>query len=149
MDNSETNNSLIQKIYINKETSVNNEAFTSITKYEGEGSGGTITAGFQVTCMPNHFGTDCSTFCKNVTGDKFTCDENGSRVCLTGWTNPDYYCQTCEPMCIWLSFICVFVVNLCLKVIAVLNVGYIYSFSSLPRGATVLQWCQLHRKWNW
>ena len=103
MDNSGDDDDLIQKISIDEETSVNDEGFTPETSYNGLGFGGKLTARFQVTCTPNHFGTDCSTFCKNGTGDNFVCDENGSRVCLPGWTHPDQYCQTCKPASLHIS----------------------------------------------
>ena len=96
MDNSGNSDSLIEKIYIYEETSVNSEISASATSYSGLGSSGELTAQFQVICTPNHYGSDCSTFCQNGTGDNFTCDENGSRVCLAGWTDTDSYCQTCK-----------------------------------------------------
>ena len=103
MDNSGDDDELIQKLSIDEETSVNDEGFTPETSYDGLGCGGKLTASFQVTCAPNHFGTDCSTFCKNGTGDNFVCDKNGARVCLSGWTHPDQYCQTCKPASLHIS----------------------------------------------
>uniref|UniRef100_A0A915JPV0 Delta-like protein n=1 Tax=Romanomermis culicivorax TaxID=13658 RepID=A0A915JPV0_ROMCU len=55
--------------------------------------------GYRVRCDPGYFGDKCGQSCvprNNETGH-FTCDEQGHRKCLPGWSNVDLMCT--KPVC--------------------------------------------------
>ena len=65
--------------------------YTNRTTYRGFYGIGELDLSFQVMCLENFYGPDCATECipmdSNVTGH-FTCNSDGSRVCLTGYAAP-------------------------------------------------------------
>nr|VZI52555.1 unnamed protein product [Spirometra erinaceieuropaei] len=54
----------------------------------------TYELAIQFQCSPNHYGHDCSRVCEPVK-DRFSCDQQGRKICVTGWSG-----QHCDkPIC--------------------------------------------------
>lgn len=49
-----------------------------------------VSYSYRVSCAPTYFGPDCSRSCVPVddSSGHFTCDENGEKICQSGYTNP-------------------------------------------------------------
>ena len=56
---------------------------------QGVHNSATVSAEFRVDCNTNFYGSNCATFCVATDNSQghYTCDSNGGRVCLSGWTN--------------------------------------------------------------
>ncbi len=49
-----------------------------------------LNGGLRVVCREGYFGSDCS--CRDNSTGHFTCDANGTKVCLPGYQNPETNC---------------------------------------------------------
>lgn len=72
-------------------------SYSSINSHLGYYNRVTMTFRFRVICDTNYYGADCTRFCvsqdSNTLGH-YTCNANGDRVCLDGYTGVD--CLTRE-----------------------------------------------------
>ena len=71
--------------------------FTELTTDQGTYNMTTLTFNFRVVCKENYYGSDCSvlSFCEPQDDDTlghYTCDSNGTLLCLTGYQNPASNC---------------------------------------------------------
>ena len=75
-----------------------NDTFTSAMSYAGANGEGNISLQFQAICKANYYGADCASYCiatdDSVSGH-YTCNSDGSKSCLAGWTNLSTNCLTC------------------------------------------------------
>ena len=93
---SDSDNELIANIFIDLFL-FPGDGFNSVGSY-GTNTGGYITLQFKVECNDNYYGLDCGRFCEDTDDDTghFTCNSNGDKVCLPGWSKPSSNCLTCE-----------------------------------------------------
>ena len=89
---------LIDEITTDQSLAVSDE-FTSEDDYTGEHGVVIMTLIFRVICNTNYYGSDCRTFCRprNDSTGHYTCDEDGNRVCLDGYTDVSNDCLTSKP----------------------------------------------------
>ncbi|VDK76769.1 unnamed protein product [Dibothriocephalus latus] len=64
----------------------------------------TYELAIQFQCSPNRYGQDCSRYCEPVK-DRFSCDRQGRKVCMAGWSGQDCEKQFQEFYC-WHFFKC-------------------------------------------
>ena len=86
---------LVDDIIINKDLtpSIGNLPRAS---YNGAHRKVSMDMSFTLRCSPKFYGSECIVFCAPVddsTGH-FTCDANGDKVCLDGWTDTIGSCLT-------------------------------------------------------
>ena len=63
----------------------------------GDHNRGTIVLSFQLECLPEFYGRNCSILCEpfnDKVNGHFTCGQNGERVCRNGWQDPGNRCLT-------------------------------------------------------
>lgn len=55
-----------------------------------------ISFSYRMVCEQNYYGNSCSRLCipRNDAFGHYSCDSNGNRVCLPGWSNVASYCTT-------------------------------------------------------
>ena len=89
---------LVEKVFVQMTGLTVASSFTSATSYSGQHGQGSITLQFQVVCDTNYYGANCVTFCQptNSSAGHYTCASDGSKVCLSGWSNPSGNCLTRE-----------------------------------------------------
>ncbi|KAL7061994.1 hypothetical protein AAHC03_01762 [Spirometra sp. Aus1] len=58
----------------------------------------TYELAIQFQCSPNHYGHDCSRVCESVK-DRFSCDPQGRKVCVAGWSGQDCDKPICRKGC--------------------------------------------------
>lgn len=71
------------------------DSFTRYEIYTGRYQNSQIELQFRLQCDPNFFGNDCSKYCMDtdrIGSGHYSCDENGNKVCLEGWSNPAQSC---------------------------------------------------------
>ena len=76
--------------------------FTSISTYTGVNGEGSISLQFQVVCETNFYGANCASYCINTNSSSghYTCDSDGTKTCLPGWSSPSTNCLTRKlPAC--------------------------------------------------
>ena len=86
----------VDDVYI-VETLSPSSSFTSETWYTGVNGSSEIRLSFRVQCDATFYGSDCATYCvdTDVNGvGHYTCDFNGQKICLSGWTDANYNCLT-------------------------------------------------------
>ena len=91
-----TRNEHVDDIYI-VETLSPSSSFTTETWYTGVYGNSEIRLSFRVQCDVTFYGSDCATHCVNTDDDgigHYTCDSNGQKICLSGWTDANYNCLT-------------------------------------------------------
>ncbi len=88
----------IDNIFI--EGSLRDNSLSSSMMFAGEQSKITVSVQFQRVCDTNFYGVDCLTRCIAADNDvdgHYTCDsQNGSRICLSGYSNPISNCIESE-----------------------------------------------------
>ena len=89
---------LIARIFADISLPVSDQ-FTASMTFQGsttQTSTISMTFRFRVMCAANYFSLDCTVFCegRNDSLGHFTCDANGDKVCLNGYTNPATDCVT-------------------------------------------------------
>ena len=88
-----TSDDLVDQVYVDISLSPS-DSFTSYQYYAGIHGNSRIELRFRVRCEANYYGTDCAHYCV-LTDDHsghYSCDSNGYKVCLSGWTNPGQSC---------------------------------------------------------
>ena len=76
--------------------------FTPVVTRTGDAGKVTMTFQYRVMCQPNYYGANCFTFCRprdDSTGH-YTCDSNGDKVCLDGYTDESSDCITGVCVCV-------------------------------------------------
>ena len=55
-----------------------------------------ISFSYRMVCLQNYYGNSCSRLCvpRDDANGHYSCDINGNRVCLPGWSNVAAYCTT-------------------------------------------------------
>ena len=91
---------LVDKVFINMLLSVNPSYTRHI--YTGTHGRGSITLEFSVICATNFYGPSCTTYCVNTNNNAghYTCNSDGTKTCLSGWSNPSGNCLRREIACI-------------------------------------------------
>lgn len=58
----------------------------------------TMQLGFRVMCDSDYYGSDCTVLCRSRddTTGHYSCDTNGNRVCLSGYSGVDCLTGKCE-----------------------------------------------------
>ncbi|WKY10862.1 hypothetical protein Q1695_002874 [Nippostrongylus brasiliensis] len=85
-----------QRVLLFKNTS--KETFMAGTEFvPAEGSSDFLDVAFRATCHPSYYGRGCQRYCKASFG--YTCDAQGKRVCLDGWTGDLCDKPICEDGC--------------------------------------------------
>ena len=101
-----TADDLVDEVYVSMVGLAVNSTFTTATAYTGQHGQGSITLQFQVVCNANYYGSNCTTYCV-ATDDNlghYTCASDGSKQCLSGWSNPAGNCLTREKLCMYSVF---------------------------------------------
>ena len=72
------------------------ETFTTTSTYTGTNGEGSIDLQFRVMCADTYYGPDCTTKCVPVDGTDghYTCNSDGSKACLSGWSGISTNCLT-------------------------------------------------------
>ena len=128
---------MVDRFYIDEFLSPNQEITSTYTGQDSTHHDVNITLTLTVVCAENYYGADCSVFCKakdDFTGH-YTCDEDGEKVCLEGFTNPGSNCVQSKLKNISnhdyqsLTYIQLTLANQCviLKVAAVTLLGIVYA----------------------
>ena len=97
MDADEDSPDLIETFTIKRDLSPGNSV--GKLRYTGVYGVANMDLSFTLRCAANFHGSECTVFCAPVddaTGH-YTCDANGGKVCLQGWTNPAGNCLTRKP----------------------------------------------------
>ena len=87
---------LVDKVFVQVSSLDLSSNFTDPSEYVGYYGSGNITLKFRVNCGENFYGSQCNIFCEptdNSTGH-YTCNSNGGKVCLDGWTDASSDCTT-------------------------------------------------------
>ena len=103
-DTGEGSSNEVDTIVIQRNDISPSETFTAMENFLGVHGNAIMELSFRLTCKGNFYGTDCATFCEQTDHDTlghFSCDENGNRVCLDGYTDPTTNCVTmsCDSEC--------------------------------------------------
>ena len=63
--------------------------WTNSRNLNGFYNAATLSGRFRVFCHQNYYGSNCLTLCvaTNNSQGHYTCNSNGQKVCLSGWTN--------------------------------------------------------------
>lgn len=72
-------------------------SFTSAGTYAGANGKGSIDLQFRVTCAETYYGADCTTKCvptDSSDGGHYSCNSDGSKSCLDGWSGANTNCLT-------------------------------------------------------
>ena len=71
--------------------------FTTVNTYSGM-YGNSISLQFRVTCAETYYGTDCTTKCvpTDNTDGHYSCNSDGTKACLPGWSGASTNCLTRE-----------------------------------------------------
>ncbi|KAJ1363923.1 hypothetical protein KIN20_023888 [Parelaphostrongylus tenuis] len=81
-----------QKTLLSRRTS--KEKFIIGTEFiPAEGSSDFLDIAFRSSCQPFYYGSGCQRYCK--ASFSYTCDDNGKRICFTGWFGE--HCD--QPIC--------------------------------------------------
>ena len=87
----------IDDIYINMELRADSKLPSRTSTHVGVLGFVTVKLSIRVQCLEDFYGDDCSTFCTLQDSDQnghFACNsEDGSRLCLQGFQNPDNNCR--------------------------------------------------------
>ena len=78
-----------------------NAGFTDTSAYTGISNRVTVNMHFQLRCDDNFYGSDCVTFCLAMDDDTnghYTCNDDGSFQCRTGFENPGNNCRDRESI---------------------------------------------------
>ena len=94
---------LVDEVYVSMVGLAVSNTFTTATAYNGLHEQGSITLQFQVVCNANYYGSNCTTFCvaTDNTMGHYTCASDGSKQCLSGWSNSAGNCLTREKPCLY------------------------------------------------
>ena len=80
----------------------------SSDKTVNEGGSNVISLSYatRIECATNYYQSDCSVYCipTNDTTGHYTCDTNGNKICLAGYTNTSNNCL--DGMLYFISLIC-------------------------------------------
>ena len=73
-------------------------SFSAKASYVGSNGKGSIGLQFRVTCAENYYGSNCTTKCIPTNSSKghYTCNDDGTITCLTGWSGANTNCLTRE-----------------------------------------------------
>ena len=87
---------LVDKVFVDMFLSVS-PVYRRYT-FTGNYGRGSITLEFSVICGTNYYGSHCTTHCvsKNSGEGHYTCNSDGTKRCLSGWSNPSGNCLTRE-----------------------------------------------------
>ena len=71
---------------------------TSPVVYRDFEHGSVLRLSYQISCFPNFYGENCSTYClpKDDESGHYTCNQQGSIECLSGYQNPLTNCTECS-----------------------------------------------------
>ena len=85
---------LVDKVFVDTFLSVSPD----YRRYTLAGNNGHIVLDFSVICEANYYGSHCTTYCvsKNSGEGYYTCNSDGTKRCLSGWSNPSGDCLTRE-----------------------------------------------------
>ena len=88
---------LVDQIYVDISLSPS-DPFTSYQYYTGIHGYSRIELRFRVRCEAHYYGTDCAHYCVRTDDHSghYSCDSNGYKVCLNGWTNLGQSCTQGE-----------------------------------------------------
>ena len=88
---------LIDRVVVNMTLGVS-DSFTSIVRYNGWYNRANMQMSFRVRCQTNYYGATCDRLCvpRDDSGGHYTCDEDGNRVCLSGYTDTSSLCTVCK-----------------------------------------------------
>ena len=76
----------VSDIVANFMINISSKSMSDINTYSSGYS--TLQLAYNLTCIPPHYGLDCSTQCWNNTGH-YMCDPvTGDKICLEGYQNP-------------------------------------------------------------
>ncbi|XP_063762554.1 delta-like protein C isoform X2 [Eleginops maclovinus] len=100
LDSTDNQNNLISRLATRRRLTVGGE-WSQDVDYSNDSE---LRYSYHVVCNENYHGEECSAYCRprNDTFGHFTCDEQGNRRCLEGWTG-DYcsdhlnYCTNHKP----------------------------------------------------
>ena len=72
--------------------------FTNPMTFVGDDGRANITLSFQVECATDFYGLDCATFCQYTDNENghYSCNGDGTKMCLTGYQNPQSDCTEGE-----------------------------------------------------
>ncbi len=74
-------------------------SYTGYNFYTGVYGNSRIELRFRVQCKPDYYGDDCTRYCVG-NEDQYTCDHDGTRVCLPGWTDSECSIRECVCVCL-------------------------------------------------
>lgn len=97
---------LIYQLKIQTVLNVGND--WTLKSYEvGGRSKARLNFAIRVTCNENHFGEQCSHYCRSRDDSygHYLCSETGQFICLPGWQGSDNYCKTRKYFCVTSSLI--------------------------------------------
>ncbi len=96
---------LVANIIVQLSSLVVSDTFTDATTYTAANGQASIDLQFRVNCASTYYGTDCTTKCipKDGTDGHYTCNNDGSKSCLSGWSGTSTNCLTRELTIIMLS----------------------------------------------
>ena len=100
-DDTLTADDLVDKVFVQMTGLTVSSTFTAAATYAGQHGQGSITLQFQVVCNANYYGSNCATHCVATNNNlgHYTCASDGSKQCLSGWSNPAGNCLTREKPC--------------------------------------------------
>lgn len=63
--------------------------WTNVQISQGYYDVASVQAQFRVFCNQNYYGSSCTTYCVATNNNQghYTCNSNGQKMCLSGWTN--------------------------------------------------------------
>ena len=72
--------------------------FTNQMTFAGDYGIASVTLSFQVECDTDFYGSNCATFCQDTDDESghYSCNGDGSKMCLPGYQNPQTDCTEGE-----------------------------------------------------
>ena len=97
-DDSPDADDLIDRIFVVETGFPISENYTPRRTYTGIYGNVRVELSYRAICKPNYYGSLCTVFCtgRDDSEGHYTCDEQGDRVCLAGWTDLPNNCLTRE-----------------------------------------------------
>lgn len=89
-ESTENQNTLISRLATHRTLSIGQDWSQDI--HYGDNS--ELHYSYHVVCSEFYHGEACTDYCRprNDTFGHYTCDEDGTRRCIEGWSEPDKYC---------------------------------------------------------
>lgn len=94
---------LIDRVFAVETNFPISENFTPRRTYTGNYGNVRFDLSYRAICQTNYYGSTCTVFCigRDDSTGHYSCNSNGDRVCLPGWSDLPNNCLTGKPVFIY------------------------------------------------